>query len=83
MIVFFVKLAPGQTDEGIFSEELLTETQAQVMTTAQAKALGFQGFDDDALTRLVAVAKQDAGWVEKALERAPQVVGYDRSEVDM
>jgi hypothetical protein len=83
VIVFSVKLAPGRTDEDLFSEEVLEETQAQVMTPEQAKALGFSGFPDDANLRLVVVTDRDAGWIEKALERAPQVVGYDKGEIEM
>ena len=83
VIVFAVKLAPGRTDENILSDEVLEETQAQIMTTAEATALGFQGLQDDPNLRLVVVQRKDAGWIEKALERAPNVVGYDKGEVDM
>lgn len=83
MIVFAVKLAPGRSDKDLLSDEVLEETQAQVMTTDQAKSLGFSGFPDDENIRLIVVQDRDAGWVEKALERAPQVVGYDKGEVDM
>ena len=83
VIVFAVKLAPGRSDEKMLSDEILEETQAQIMTTEQAKALGFSGFPEDDNIRLIVVQNRDAGWVEKALERAPAVVGYDKGEVDM
>jgi hypothetical protein len=83
VIVFAVKLAPGRSDEDLLSKEVLEETQAQIMTADQARQLGFQGFPDDDNLRLIVVQNSDAGWVEKALERAPQVVGYDKGEVDM
>lgn len=83
MIIFTVRLAPGSDHQGILSEEIVVETHAQIMTTDEARALGFSGFPDRSDLRLIAVTQGDAGWIEKALERAPQVVGYERSEVDM
>ena len=83
MIVFTVQLVPGKDHEDMLSAEILAETKAQVMTTEQAAALGFQGFPDDPSLRLVVVSGPDEGWIAKALERAPEVVGYDRQEIDM
>lgn len=83
VIVFAVKLAPGTSPDGILSEEVLRETMAQVMTVEEALAVGFSGFALDPDLRLIAVAERDAGWIEKALERAPQVVGYQPHRVDL
>lgn len=82
MIVFEVHLAPGTDDANLLSAEVLQETMAQVMTAEQAKAVGFDGFGADPNLRLVAVAEKDERWIEKALERAPQVTGYRAHRVD-
>jgi hypothetical protein len=83
MIVFEVHLAPGTDDRELLSDEIRQETQAQVMTAAEATALGFQGLPDDPNLRLIAVTPQHMRWVEKALERAPGVRGYRPHEVHM
>ena len=83
LIVFEAHLTPNRTDDAILSEEVLSETQAQVMTPAEARAIGFQGVPDDPNLRLVAVAPRDKGWVEKALDRSPSVTGFRIHEVDM
>jgi hypothetical protein len=83
VIVFEVHLTPGADDSDLLSDELRQETQAQVMTAAEARAIGFEGLPDDPNLRLVACAREHAKWVEKALERAPQVRGYQPHEVDM
>ena len=41
--VFVATIAPGHDPESIFSEETLQETQAQVMTPAEASAVGLSG----------------------------------------
>ncbi len=82
VIVFEVHLAPGSDDKDLLSAEVLQETMAQVMTAAEAKAIGFDGFPADDNVRLVAVTEKDHRWVEKALERAPQVTGYRAHQVD-
>jgi len=82
VIVFEVRLARGTSDEDLLSAEVLQETQAQVMTAEQGKALGFSGFSDDPDLRLIAVTAKDERWIEKALERAPNVTGYRAHHVD-
>jgi hypothetical protein len=83
IIVFEVHLAPGRSSDDFLSEELLEETQAQVMTPAEARAVGFEGVPDDPNLRLVAVAHRDRKFVYGALERAHDVVGFKQHEVDM
>ena len=82
MIVFEVHLTPGSDDSELLSAQIRQETMAQVMTTTEAKAVGFDGFGDDPNLRLVAVTEKDKGWVEKALERAPNITGYRAHQVD-
>ena len=81
--MFEVHLTAGNDGEGLLSAEVLAETQAQVMTGTEAKALGFEGFPEDVDLRLVAVAEKDERWIEKALERAPNVSGYRAHRVDI
>jgi len=83
VIVFEVHLAPGRGNDPLLSEELISETQAQVMTTAEAAAVGFEGVPDNPDVRLVAVAARDKGFVQSALERAADVTGFRAHEVDM
>ena len=58
-VVFVVHLAPARKGGSFLSEETLSETNAQVMTPAEARALGFEGVPDDENIRLVAVNKRD------------------------
>ena len=83
LIVFEVHLVPGADGSAIFSEEMLASTQAQVMTAAEAKAVGFDGFGDEPTLRLVAVTPKDKGFVSAALERAHPVTGFRVREVDV
>jgi len=83
IIVFEVHLAAARKGDTFLSEEAIAETNAQVMTTAEARAVGFEGIPDDENVRLVAVAKRDQGFVQGALERAADVTGYRVHEVDV
>lgn len=81
--VFVVHLDANRTDDAFLSDELLSETHAQIMTVDQAAALGFQGLPDDPHLRLVVVAPRDKGFVAGALERSAAVTGFGVHEVDM
>lgn len=84
MKLFELHLAPGEDERHILSEEILSETQAQIMTPAEARAVGMSGAEQfDEQVRLIAVRTSDAGWIEKALERAPSVVGYRIHDVNL
>ncbi len=83
VIVFEVHLTPGADDQDLLSEEILQETHAQLMTAGEAKAVGFEGFADDPNLRLIAVTREHMRWIEKALERAPQVRAYQPHDIDM
>lgn len=83
IIVFEVHLVPGRSSDEFLSAELIEETQAQVMTPAEARAVGFEGVPDDPNVRLVAVAARDRGFMTGALDRAHDVVGFRAHEVDM
>lgn len=82
--VFEVHLVPGGDATQILPAKTLEETQAQVMTVAEAKAVGFGGIPDavDAESlRLVAVAARDAAWVARALEQSDAVKGFNVHDV--
>jgi hypothetical protein len=83
VIVFEVHITPGSGDQDLLSHEIRQETQAQVMTAEEATAIGFSGLPDDPNLRLIAVSREHVKWIEKALERAPNVRAYQPHEVDM
>ena len=83
VIVFEVHITPGSGDQDLLSDEIRRETQAQVITAEEASAIGFEGLPDDPNLRLVAVTREHAKWIEKALERAPNVRAYQPHEIDM
>jgi hypothetical protein len=77
--VFEVHLVPGGDVEQIISAQTLEETQAQIMTVAEATAVGFGGLPegaDGANLRLIAVAQRDAPWISRALEQSESVKGF-------
>jgi hypothetical protein len=77
-------LAPNASAEGLLSQETLDDTQAQVMTPDEAKALGIGGLpDDEADRRLIVVAKIDARRIMNALEGNPNVARFRLHEVDL
>jgi len=83
-------LAPGATGEGLFTQETLDDTQAQVMTPEQAKAVGFDGLPDDPQEgaerrerRLVVVGKIDERRIINVLEASPQVSNFQVHDVDI
>lgn len=81
--VFEVHLVPGSDTSSLISDEIKKETKAQVMTVAEAKAVGFAGLPDlGPNVRLIAVAKRDGQWIQRALERSEIVSGFKIHEVD-
>ncbi len=83
MLVFQVHLVSGRGDTPLLSDEVLAETQAQVMTPEQARALGFEGVPDDPNLLLVVVAPKDRRFVENVFDRTADVTGFKVHEVDM
>jgi hypothetical protein len=84
MVVYEVHLAPDAGPVELLSRETLEETQAQVMTLDEARKVGFGGLPappDGVEVRLIAVAKRDAGWVQKRLEANDGVAGFKVHEV--
>jgi hypothetical protein len=85
LIVFEVVVAAGQDPDALLSEEVLRETQAQVMTIAEATAVGFSGARPDPRgreIRLIAVAPRDAQFVQRRLEGSAAAQSFRLHEVD-
>ncbi len=85
MVVFDVYLSPGADPEDLLSQETVRETKAQVMTVAEAAKVGFSGLPEAEMKterRLIAVAKRDAPWIQRALETSPAAAGFRVHDVD-
>ncbi len=84
LVLFEIFLTPGADVAAIFTRETLESTQLQMMTHAQAAAVGFQGLPDpgDKPAILVAVAQRDARWIQNALDASPHVSQYRLHHVD-
>lgn len=78
--------APGATGVGLFTDETLTDTQAQVMTRDQAAALGFGGLPEApaGVSQLfIVVSKGDERRIINALESNPEVAKFAVHEVNI
>jgi hypothetical protein len=83
--VFEVFVASGSNPDELLSEEVLKETQAQVMTVDEAKAVGFSGLAPDPKgreRRLIAVAERDAQFIQRRLEAHGGVASFRVHDVD-
>jgi hypothetical protein len=84
LVVFEVHIAPGSDPASVLTPETQRETQAQIMTFAEAKKVGFSGLGDaptDHEVRLIAVAKPDAAWIQRSLESNEGVAGFRLHEI--
>jgi hypothetical protein len=85
LIVFEVVIAKGEDPDALLSQEVLDETHAQVMTMAEASAVGFSGARADPKgreIRLIAVAPRDAQFVQRRLEASAAAQSFRLHEVD-
>jgi hypothetical protein len=83
MVLVEVHLAPGMGRLEL-SEQVLRDTQAQVMTAAEAGAVGFQGLPappPGVEVFYVAVAQRDSRWIMNALEANPAVARFRLHDV--
>ncbi len=86
LALFEVYLAPGADASELLSAETLRSTQAQVMTPAEAKKVGFGGLPEPPAgkeMRLIAVAWRDRAWIHRALETSEAVAGFQVHEVNV
>lgn len=82
LMLFEVHLAPGHQVGEILSEEVISSTHAQIMTPAEAKAVGFDGLPAmGPEVRLIAVNGRDANWIHRSLESSHAVAGFKVHEV--
>lgn len=84
MHIFECHLVAGSDPSTLLSDETLRETQAQMMTPEEARAVGFDKIaepKDGAQLRLVAVAARDTQWIHRVMERSPIVTSYKVHEV--
>jgi hypothetical protein len=85
MVLFHLILAPKADASTIFSQETLRDTQAQLMTIAEARKVGFNGIPDPPEgheVRLVAVAKRDERRIHNVLESSPAVANFQMYDID-
>ncbi len=85
-VMFEVYLAPGATGEGMFTQETLDDTMAQMMTPEQAKAVGFDGLPEPpegVSSVFVVVAKRDERRIYNVLEGNPQAAQFRVHEVNI
>lgn len=82
--VFVVHFVEGANTEELLSAEAKSETHAQVMTVAEAKAMGFGGLPNlGPNVRLIAVNRRDAAWISKILEGSNDVAAFNVHDVDI
>jgi hypothetical protein len=85
LILYEVVIARGHDPDALLSEEALTDTQAQIMTLDEAKAVGFSGAQPDPKgreIRLIAVAPRDAQYVQRRLEANDGVQSFRAHEIE-
>jgi len=85
-VMFEVYLAPGATGEGMFTQETLDDTMAQMMTPEQAKAVGFDGLPEPpegVNSVFIVVAKRDERRILNVLERSPDAAKFRMHEVSI
>lgn len=83
MKVFEVTLVSAHTADELISPEVQRETNAQVMTAAEAERVGFAGLPDGGPNvRFIAVADRDAPWLHRLLETSELVGTFKTHHVD-
>lgn len=82
IILFEVHLAPGSMNEELLSAEVRRETEAEVMTVAEARKKGFGGLPDfGPNVKLIAVKSRDAGFIQARLEGSNIVSGFRAHQI--
>jgi hypothetical protein len=83
-VLFEVFLKSGTSGEGLLTDETLADTQAQIMTPEDAKAVGIEGIPDDPegrLRLLIVVSKSDERRIYNQLELSGDVTAFRVHEV--
>jgi hypothetical protein len=83
LVVFEVHMVPGSSSDDLLSDEVKRETNAQVMTVAEAKQVGFGGLPDlGPNVRLIAVNQRDHKWILKVMEASHVVQRFNVHHID-
>ncbi len=84
LVMFIVYVAPGQNPALLLTEETLKDTQAQVMTTDQARKVGFEGLPAElgADVRVIVVNNRDKGRILNNLEASPAAARFSVHDID-
>jgi hypothetical protein len=83
LVVVEVHMVPGSSSADLLSDEVKRETNAQVMTVAEARQVGFGGLPDlGEHVRLIAVHQRDHKWILKVMEANPIVQRFNVHHVD-
>jgi hypothetical protein len=85
MVVFEVHVVPGCDPTTILTQETRNDTQAQVMTRAEAQKVGFGGLPEapaDHEVRYIAVAKRDESRIQRSFESNEAVGLFRKFDVD-
>ena len=85
-LMFEVFLTPGSFGQGLLTAETQADTQAQVMTKAEAEAVGFGGLPDDPQgreRRFIICAEMHGRRIQNALTASADVAAFDMHPVDM
>ncbi len=86
LIVFEVIITSGEDPGSMLSEEVLRETQAQIMTVEEARAVGFSAAKPDPKgreVRFITVAPRDAQFIQRRLEASPAATSFRSHELDV
>ncbi len=82
MLLFEVVLSPGSFGLALLTEETLADTQAQIMTRAEAEKVGFSGLPDRGTeVRYVVCSPSHRARVLAQLDRHPEVAAFDVHDV--
>ncbi|UQA62092.1 hypothetical protein [Polyangium aurulentum] len=84
-VAFVVHVVKGADIDTLLSEGTKRETQAVVMSLADATKMGFSGISapPDRDVCVVIVAKRDAPWITRNLEGSEIVAGFQMVDVQL
>ncbi len=82
LIVFELHVRPDFDPNVFLSEGAQKETEARVLTRAEAENVGLSGMPDrEGDVRYVLVNARHRHWIERAIDADPQVTGFDVHDV--
>jgi hypothetical protein len=85
LVVFEIYVRPGFDARELLSEETRAETEARVLTRAEAERFGLQGLPAPRAghgeVRYVPVNANHRRWIERALDASPHVTAFDVHDV--